>query len=114
MITSTHRGNKIYFDGYLWRYSDTNLEIDNNKTCVRCGRSANTDGSDACIGHIDGAISACCGHGVEDGYVKMCNHKTTSGFSAIEYNSTYEMRSDDMHCKICGKHGTREELEAEY
>jgi len=27
------------------------------------------EGYDHCLGHIDGAVSACCGHGVEDPYV---------------------------------------------
>ena len=27
------------------------------------------EGYDACLGHIDGAKSACCGHGVEEPYV---------------------------------------------
>ena len=28
------------------------------------------EGYDACLGYIEGAMSACCGHGVEKGYVK--------------------------------------------
>jgi len=42
-----------------------------------------------------------------------CNHVYPSGSDAIEYSSTYEMRSSDMKCNICKKHGTREELEAD-
>lgn len=41
----------------------------------------------------------------------ICNHKYSDGKSAIEYDSIYEMRSSDMHCEICKKHGTRQELE---
>lgn len=41
----------------------------------------------------------------------MCNHKHVSGRSAIVYDSTYEMRLSDMHCEICNKHGTQQELE---
>ncbi len=44
----------------------------------------------------------------------VCNHKYSNGKSAIEYCSTYEMRSKDMYCKICGQEGTREELENKY
>lgn len=40
-----------------------------------------------------------------------CNHKYKNGESAIEYDSTYEMRSTEMHCNICNEHGTRQELE---
>lgn len=42
-----------------------------------------------------------------------CNHKYIDSKSAIEYCSTYEMRSSDMYCKICNKEATREELEKE-
>jgi predicted RNA-binding Zn-ribbon protein involved in translation (DUF1610 family) len=42
-----------------------------------------------------------------------CRHKYDDGKLAIEYDSIYEMRTSDMHCEICGKHGTKEELEAE-
>jgi hypothetical protein len=27
------------------------------------------EGYDACLGYIEGAKSACCGHGVEEGYI---------------------------------------------
>lgn len=43
----------------------------------------------------------------------VCNHKYTDGRSAIKYNSSYEMRSNDMYCKLCGKNGTKKELEKE-
>lgn len=45
--------------------------------------------------------------------MKICNHKYPNGDTAIEYCSTYEMRSSDMYCKICKKEGTRKELENE-
>lgn len=70
MITSYSRGWEIYYDGKDWRYSDNNQIHDNSRPCKRCGRMPTAEGYDACIGHIDGAVSACCGHGVEDPYVK--------------------------------------------
>lgn len=44
------------------------------RACERCGRRHQycwqcKDYHDACIGHIDGASSVCCGHGVQQGYV---------------------------------------------
>jgi DnaJ-class molecular chaperone len=45
--------------------------------------------------------------------ILKCNHKYIDGSSAIEYYSTYEMRSWDMYCQICKKEGSREELEEE-
>lgn len=69
MATSFSRGHEIYYDGTVWRYNDTG-EIDNDsRPCKRCGCMPTKEGYDACLGHIDGATSACCGHGVVDAYV---------------------------------------------
>lgn len=69
MVTSYSRGWEIYFDGKNWRYCDNN-EIDNDlRPCKKCGRLPTKEGHDACLGYIKGAISACCGHGIEEGYV---------------------------------------------
>lgn len=68
-ITSHSRGWDIYFDGEDWRYSDNNQIYDDSRPCKRCGRMPSKEGYDACLGHIDGVKSACCGHGVEDSYV---------------------------------------------
>lgn len=70
MIISYSRGWKIYYDGKDWRYVDTNEIHNDSRPCKKCGRFPNKDGTDACLGHIKGAISACCGHGVENGFVK--------------------------------------------
>ena len=70
MITSHSRGHLIYFDGENWRYKD-NKEINEDKRpCKKCGRMPTIEGYDACLGNIDGAVSACCGHGVENAYIK--------------------------------------------
>jgi len=37
--------------------------------CPVCGKQQTAEGYDACIGHIPGAISACCGHGAANPYV---------------------------------------------
>lgn len=71
MITAYSRGHEIYFDGQDWRYTDDNTIENDSRPCKRCGRMANADGSDHCIGHIEGAKSACCGHGIEEPYVVM-------------------------------------------
>jgi len=39
-----------------------------------------------------------------------CNHRDSNGAPTIKYDSSYEMRSSEMHCTQCGKEGTREEL----
>ena len=39
-----------------------------------------------------------------------CKHKYIDGNSALDYMSSYEMRSDYMFCKICGLEGSRKDL----
>ena len=68
---SHSRGWEIYFDGANWCYSDNHKISDDSRPCKRCGRMPTKEGYDACLGFIDGANSACCGHGVEDPYVIM-------------------------------------------
>jgi hypothetical protein len=67
-MTSYMRGHPIYFDGERWRYVDTGEETDDTRPCARCGRVPLPDGEDACLGHIPGMASACCGHGVTEPY----------------------------------------------
>ena len=67
MITSFLMGNKIVYKDYKWIYTDgssTNIE----KPCVRCGRNS-VNGNDPCIGKLYGVSSACCGHGINGGYI---------------------------------------------
>jgi len=64
MITGYSRGHKIYYDGTNWRYSDNNELEDGSRPCKRCGKFPTKEGYDACLGYIEGAISACCGHGI--------------------------------------------------
>ena len=69
MIKAYSRGWEIYYDGNNWRYTDTN-KIDNDlRSCKNCGKFPTKEGYDACIGYIDGAKSACCGHGVKKSYI---------------------------------------------
>lgn len=70
MVKSYSRGWEIYYDGENWRYIDTDEIKNNNRPCKKCGCLPTKEGYDACLGHIEGAISACCGHGVEKKYIK--------------------------------------------
>lgn len=67
------RGWPIERVGDEWVYSDTKQPCFGNdrRPCARCGRPPTEEGYDACLGHIPGAAAACCGHGVEDGWVTM-------------------------------------------
>jgi hypothetical protein len=56
-----------------WSFSDTGETFEcghiPERPCVRCGKMALETGEDACLGHIPGVQAACCGHGVEEGYI---------------------------------------------
>ncbi len=74
------RGHPIFMDkNFNWKFYGTGALVpvsacepleDAEIECVRCGKLPDENGHDACLGHIDGAISACCGHGAHEGYVK--------------------------------------------
>ena len=66
--TSYSRGHAIRYMSGRWIYADTGAVYDDSRPCVRCGRMPLSDGEDACLGHIPGVASACCGHGVEEAY----------------------------------------------
>lgn len=68
MVTSYQRGHAIQHDGNEWRYVDNGEIANYDRPCYRCGRMPTAEGYDACLGQVDGAVSACCGHGVEAGY----------------------------------------------
>ncbi len=66
MAESYSRGHKIICtDGKTWKYVDTGEPVSSERPCARCGRKP-INGEDACLGHIEGVISACCGHGMSN------------------------------------------------
>ncbi|MEA4813872.1 MAG: hypothetical protein VB112_03050 [Oscillospiraceae bacterium] len=70
MVTGYNRGHPIIYLNGEWVYSDNLVPIKNEeRPCVRCGRMPTPEGYDACLGYIPGVTSACCGHGVEPGYL---------------------------------------------
>ena len=73
-IRSYYRGHPIIFRGRRWYFDEGKQDmrvVDNHKIpCALCGEPPTPEGHDACLGHIEGAQFACCGHGVHDGYIK--------------------------------------------
>lgn len=63
------RGHEAHFNGKDWFYLD-NSEPVTDRPCIRCGKTPTPEGHDACLGYIKGATAACCGHGIEESYVK--------------------------------------------
>jgi hypothetical protein len=70
------RGRPAAWDGAAWRWADTNGLAPGwggtERPCPACGLTADENGPDPCLGWIEGLISACCGHEVEDAYQAWC------------------------------------------
>jgi hypothetical protein len=74
------------FDKY--RYCDTGELVYEAapRACPRCGEFPTSEGHDPCIANLPGVSNACCGHGVEPGYVQLNNGRTIRGqFDHIVY-----------------------------
>ncbi len=72
MITSFSLGHKITFKSGSWLYKDGRLINDTPKMCVRCNKYPTNEGYDDCLSKFAGMAkinSACCGHGIEKGYI---------------------------------------------
>lgn len=69
------RGHEIVaFTDKQWRWARSGRWIKygsgpDDPPCNLCGREPTSEGYDACLGEVEGAISACCGHGYTDGHV---------------------------------------------
>lgn len=68
---SYNRGHAVEYVNGEWIYSDNQQKQDDSRPCARCKKPPTKESHDTCLGNIEGAISACCGHGVEDKYVIM-------------------------------------------
>jgi len=88
MLCTKMNGHQIYYDEMTkkWIYSD-NDEIMNpqeKRPCIRCGELPTGDGHDSCIANLGNVINACCGHGVEEGYIQFDNGITIRGNFKVE------------------------------
>lgn len=74
MIRTQHRGHKVIFDNQ-WVYEDSGESIKgNDRECIRCGRMPTETGADACLAKLESCehiVAACCGHGVQKGYIML-------------------------------------------
>ena len=71
MIKAFLRGNPCYYNKEFneWRYLDGMPIGKEIRPCAKCGKLPTPEGYDACLGYIEGAKAACCGHGVSEGYI---------------------------------------------
>ena len=82
------RGHRIEFDetDRVWRYADTGEVFDHERPCTFCHLLPTPEGYDACLGELPGAISACCGHRVEEGYIKYGKRPLSRDLNIATYN----------------------------
>jgi hypothetical protein len=75
-LISFVRGHEVYWSEIQdrWYYSDNNdvvpLYNEDTRPCIECNELPTAEGHDPCLGVIPDVVSACCGHGVDDGYKK--------------------------------------------
>lgn len=68
-ITSHDRGWPTFWDGEQWLYEDNEQSVRDDRPCANCGKEPTPEGHDSCLGFIEGAESACCGHGIQEKYI---------------------------------------------
>lgn len=68
-------GHKITAD------EKTNITV---MPCPKCGHYPDDNGNDYCLGQLPGVIHACCGHGVDEGYIMFENGVTIRGWFEVE------------------------------
>jgi len=83
MISAYHFGHLVFWDFYKqeWVYED-GITINDYRQCPKCGKTATNDGHDPCLANLTGVKNACCGHGVQEGYIQFQNG-TTIRFNLI-------------------------------
>lgn len=66
-------GHEVKFneETELHHYVDTGeiATVPSKRPCPQCHKLPTPEGHDACLGTIEGVYAACCGHGVETGYI---------------------------------------------
>ena len=78
-------GHKVITSDDILHYEDGSLYTEANaKPCVKCGKSWDKEGRDACLGKLPGVKAACCGHGTGEGYIMFDNGITIRGVFKIE------------------------------
>mgnify|MGYP006282749705 CR=1 FL=1 len=82
-ITSFVFGHPVYWleEEQKWRYTDNDELIDGAppRRCPKCNKFATSEDHDPCIENLPGVSHACCGHGVDESYVKFTNGVTLYG-----------------------------------
>lgn len=72
-------------EGLVWRERKTGKIAKGappffERRCGFCGEQATPDGHDPCIANLPGVTNACCGHGIDEGYVQFENGVVIRGW----------------------------------
>jgi hypothetical protein len=70
---SSLNGAEVVYRNGAWCWADTLEPVSGSRPCPHCGLWPTKAGEDGCLGHLPGVVQACCGHGVEDGYLTFEN-----------------------------------------
>jgi len=79
-------GHQIYFDNEFWRYVDSDeiADMKHERSCVKCGKLPTDNGDDFCISNLGYVTNACCGHGIDIGYIQFDDGTIIRGYFEIE------------------------------
>ena len=85
MTRSKLRGHSIVYTTE-WLYADTlTPTAGNERSCGYCNKPNTSEGHDGCLGTLEGAMNACCGHGeVAEAYIQYWDGKEVRGCTALE------------------------------
>lgn len=90
------RGHPIARRGDVWVYVDTGelVSSDPERLCGHCGLPNTDAGHDGCLGTLQGAVNACCGHGdVEaDPYIQFSDGTELRGPAALAAMEAHRTR----------------------
>jgi hypothetical protein len=80
-----------YIRGHRWEQTEfgkclttIGIGVTEELKCTRCQKPPTREGHDQCLGRLPGVTAACCGHGVEPGYIQFRNGLIIRGFFEVE------------------------------
>lgn len=111
MPTAHNRGHKVYYDfeKEKWLYGDDNSDGEIERPCIRCGNCATKEGHDYCLKDLSTCKyinNACCGHGVDAGYIQLKDGRMFRGEKMINDG----IFNDDFFAPISIYHKRSQEL----